>query len=235
MTPRLVAALVRHGDYQQLADAPSAHQPFALTVDGERQARTAAQSLATILAETGWSLAGEVDCSQLLRAWQTARLIIENLDDRFSTPAQLVEFSDLAERSVGIVGNLTLQQIESVVADDPRYPTPPAGWKSNSDYCLPFPGAESLMQAGERVARHIDQRMRQLANTVDVDTVKLFVGHGAAFRHAAFGMGVLDRAQIARLSMHHARPVYLEYLHGDGWRHVGGEWKIRNRGQPPRD
>ena len=235
MRPRLVAALIRHGDYKQLADAPSAHQPFALTAEGETQACAAAKSLGAMLTETGWSLDREVDCSQLLRAWQTARLIIENLDDRFAAAARLLEFADLAERSVGIAGNLTLQQIDSVIAEDPRYPAPPAGWKSNSDYCLPFPGAESLMQAGERVARHVDRRMRQLAGTADVDTVKLFVGHGAAFRHAAFGMGVLDRTQIARLSMHHAGPVYLEYLHGAGWRHVGGEWKIRKPGQARRD
>lgn len=235
MRPRLVAALIRHGDYQQLADTPSALQPFALTVDGKRQASGAAQSLSKMLSETGWSLACEVDCSQLLRAWQTAQLIVENLTDRFSTPAQLVEFAELAERSVGIAGNLTLQQIESVIAEDPRYSSPPAGWKLNSDYCLPFPGAESLMQAGERVARHIDRRMRQLGKAIDTDTLKLFVGHGAAFRHAAFAMGVLDRGQIARLSMHHAVPVYLEYLHGDGWRHIGGEWKIRDHEQPTRD
>jgi broad specificity phosphatase PhoE len=191
--------------------------------------------IATTLTETAWSLAGEVDCSQLLRAWQTARLIVENLTDRFSAPAQLVEFAELAERSVGIAGNLTVQQIESVITEDPRYPAPPAGWKVNSDYCLPFPGAESLRRAGERVARHLDHRMRQLAKTIEADTLKLFVGHGAAFRHAAFRMGVIDSAQIARLSMHHAVPVYLEYLHGNGWRHVGGEWKIRDHHQPTRD
>ena len=235
MRPRLVAALIRHGDYRQLADTPSAHQPFALTSDGESQAQAAGRAIAAMLDETGWSLAPEVDCSQLLRAWQTARLIVESLGDRFATPATLAEFADLAERSVGIAGNLTLQQIESAIAADPRYPAPPQGWKSNSDYCLPFPGAESLMQAGERVAAHVEQRMRQLAGRSETDTLKLFVGHGAAIRHAAFRMGILDRAQIACFSMHHAGPVYLEYLHDDGWRHIAGEWKVRDPGQRPED
>jgi hypothetical protein len=42
-------------------------------------------------------------------------------------------------------------------------------------------------------------------------------------------MGVLSFEQIAQLSMYHAQPVYLEYLAQGGWRHVGGEWKVRAR------
>ena len=232
---RLIAALVRHADYQQLVDTPSAHQPFALTAGGEAQARASAHGLTAVLDERSWSLAPEVDCSQLQRAWQTARLIIDTLPDRLAAAMTLVEFAAMAERSVGIAGNLTLNQIEAVLADDPRYTPPPANWKSDSDYRLPLPGAESLMESGERVAAHIEQRMRQLAERSAVDTVKLFVGHGAAFRHAAFRMGVLDRPQIARLSMHHAVPVYLEYLDGAGWRQVGGEWKTRDHLAPPPD
>jgi 2,3-bisphosphoglycerate-dependent phosphoglycerate mutase len=232
---RLIAALVRHADYQQLVDTPSAHQPFALTADGEAQARAAAHALIAILDERSWSLAPEVDCSQLQRAWQTARLIIDALPGRLAPEMMLTEFAAMAERSVGIAANLTLKQIEAVIAGDPRYASPPTNWKSDSDYRLPLPGAESIMESGERVAAHIEQRMQQLAEGTDVDTVKLFVGHGAAFRHAAFKMGVLDRPQIARLSMHHAVPVYLEYLHGAGWRHVGGEWKPRDHIPPPPD
>ena len=43
--PRLIAALIRHGDYRQLPDTPSAHQPFPLTDLGEHQAREAAAAL----------------------------------------------------------------------------------------------------------------------------------------------------------------------------------------------
>jgi 2,3-bisphosphoglycerate-dependent phosphoglycerate mutase len=60
-----------------------------------------------------------------------------------------------------------------------------------------------------------------------VDTLQLFVGHGAAFRHAAHCLGVLAFEQIARLSMYHARPVYLEYLPDGRWQHIGGAWKMR--------
>jgi hypothetical protein len=27
--------------------------------------------------------------------------------------------------------------------------------------------------------------------------------------------------------MYHARPVFLEYLPNGGWRHIGGNWKVR--------
>lgn len=47
--PRLIAALIRHAEYQQLPDTPSAHQPFALTTTGEQQERAAARWLAATL------------------------------------------------------------------------------------------------------------------------------------------------------------------------------------------
>jgi 2,3-bisphosphoglycerate-dependent phosphoglycerate mutase len=72
------------------------------------------------------------------------------------------------------------------------------------------------------------RRMLELANIVETDTLKLFIGHGAAFRHAAFHLGVLEHDQIAQLSMYHAQPIYLEYLGKNSWKHAGGEWKVRS-------
>ena len=129
---------------------------------------------------------------------------------------------------MGSVANLSVQQIEKIIIEDPRYEEPPLDWKSNSHYCLPFQGAESLMQAGERVAGHLRRKMRELAAQADCDTVKLFVGHGAAFRHAAYHMGVLEYEQLAQLSMYHAHPVLVEFVDDDDWRHVGGDWKARD-------
>jgi 2,3-bisphosphoglycerate-dependent phosphoglycerate mutase len=83
------------------------------------------------------------------------------------------------------------------------------------------------MEAGERVAAHLTRTMASLPAT-DQDTVKIFVGHGAAFRHAACHLGVLQFRQLRQLSMHHCRPVLLEYLSGGNWRHLEGEWKIRS-------
>ena len=67
------------------------------------------------------------------------------------------------------------------------------------------------MQAGERVAEHLRGRMA-LIRDVAHDSIKLFVGHGAAFRHAACVLGAMPYEDIARLSMYHARPVYLEVV-----------------------
>jgi len=225
---RTIAALVRHGEYHQQADTPSAHQPYALTAEGKAEVHTEVDSFAVLLEEHSLSIAERVDSSNMLRAWQTAMIFVEKLYQH-QMPSMLIDSHDaLAERGLGSVANMTIQQIEKVIVEDPRYEEPPLDWKSNSHYCLPFQGAESLMQAGERVAAHLQQQMQQLRTEVSVDTVKLFVGHGAAFRHAAFHLGILEFEQLAQLSMFHARPVLVEYLDDGSWRHIGGDWKVRN-------
>lgn len=233
--PRLIAALIRHGDYRQLPETPSAHQPFPLTSDGEAQARRAGIALHEDLERNGWTPSPAVDSSQLLRAWQTARIINQELAAHFPSPPQLTGFDALAERGLGSAANLSIPAIEAVIREDPRFPDLPADWKSNSRFRLPLQGAESLLEAGERVAAHIKRQMRMLSEQASVDTLKLFVGHGAAFRHAAHLLGVLSFEQIARLSMHHARPIYLEYLPEDRWQQIGGEWKLRAGQNDPVD
>jgi len=166
----------------------------------------------------------------MLRAWQTAMIFVEKLY-KHKMPTKLIDSYDaLAERGLGSVANMTIRQIEKVIVEDPRYEEPPLEWKANSHYCLPFQGAESLIQAGVRVAEHLQQQMHKLRAEASVDTVKLFVGHGAAFRHAAYQLGILQFEQLAQFSMFHARPVLIEYLDDGSWRHIGGDWKIRNAG-----
>lgn len=227
MQPRLIAAIIRHGEYAQLADTPSAHQPFALVDKGRSQARAGADEVHAAMASHGWSLHISIDSSSLLRGWQTARLIGDRLTELGLPECEVDSFDALSERGVGSAANLTLEQVAEVIRQDPRYPEPPANWKATSDYRLPLPGAESLLEAGERVAAHLTRRMQALQGAVEETSLKLFIGHGAAFRHAAFRLGVLSFEQIAQLSMHHARPVFLEYLPGGSWRHVHGEWKVR--------
>ncbi|MGB5440857.1 MAG: histidine phosphatase family protein, partial [Gammaproteobacteria bacterium] len=106
--PRLIAALIRHGDYRQLPETPSAHQPFPLTPEGEAQARQAGASLRKTISTEGWALSPAVDSSQLLRAWQTACIINEELAGKFETPPQLSGFDDLAERGLGSAANLSI-------------------------------------------------------------------------------------------------------------------------------
>ncbi|MFO8025903.1 histidine phosphatase family protein [Thiohalophilus sp.] len=228
---RRIAALIRHADYQQLPDTPSAHQPFGLTDKGHIQAQHAASSLQQALDRYNWSLSPTIDSSPLLRAWQTAQVICQTLSGKLATIPEIASYAELAERSLGSGNNLSIADIEALMRDDPRYGELPADWKSNSHYRLPLMGAESLLQAGERVANHLQQRMADLANTSVIDTVQLFIGHGAAFRHAACQLQVLELDQVASLSMYHAQPIYLEYLPNGQWRHISGEWKVRTNEQ----
>lgn len=225
--PRLIAAIIRHGDYHQRPHTPSAHQPFPLTNQGRGQARLAAALLREMLETQACTVHPDIDSSQLLRAWQTADIIARELSEPLLEHAQITSFDALAERCVGSAANLSIEEIEAIIAADPRYPALPPNWKSNSHFRLPLQGAESLMDAGEHAARHMREQMEALSRQVETDTLKLFVGHGAAFRHAAHHLGVLAFDEIAKLSMYHGQPVLLEY-HADGpWQHVGGDWKVR--------
>ena len=223
--PRLIAVLIRHGDYHQLPDTPSAHQPFPLNNKGREQAAQAVQILREVMVGRGWRLLPVIDCSRMLRAWETARIFADGLADLSSLAPTLEEFDELAERGLGCAANLTVAQIDGILAQDPRHVAPPPNWKADSRYRLPLQGAESLLDAGARVAAHLSTRMAAASG----EGVKLFVGHGAAFRHAAYHLGVLEYEQIARLSMYHARPVFLQYLQPGEWRHIAGDWKVRDK------
>ena len=221
--PRLIAALLRHGDYQQLPDTPSALQPFPLTDKGREQSRHAAGTLLQMARDMDCFIDTELHSSRLLRGWETAKILAEELEGDFVVQS----FDALAERSMGSAANLSVSQIEDIVRQDPRFEELPAGWKSSSHFRLPLQGAESLAEAGQRVAAHLVESMQQLAKRARQDTLKVFVGHGAAMRHAAWQLGVLELSDVARLSMFHAQPVCLEYA-GTGWRHVAGDWKVRD-------
>jgi 2,3-bisphosphoglycerate-dependent phosphoglycerate mutase len=235
----LIAALIRHADYRQQANTPSAHQPFPLSAAGQAQAAAAVPPLLALLRQHGWQLQPVIDSSCLLRAWQTAQILAQGLEQALGQPFQVAECADLAERGLGSAANLSLEQIEQVLAQDPRYPAPPANWKADSHYCLPLHGAESLLQAGTRVAGHLQWRMQQLEqqqarSPAAGPQLKLFVGHGAAFRHAAYRLGLLSLQQVASLSMHHCQPICLAYS-PSGWRHLTGQWKPRKSNEPALD
>ncbi len=221
---RRIAALTRHADYQQLTDTPSAHQPFPLTPTGIEQARTRGMEFSQTLQQQDWHLYPKIHSSQLLRAWQTATHFIE----AFPAETYLINsFDELAERGLGSVANLSVTQIEKILHEDPRYDAPPPDWKSDSLYRLPLQGAESHLDAGERVAEHIQNNIDILPDD-ERDWVLLFVGHGAAFRHAAYILDILSLEQVGQLSMHHAATIFIELLEDGSWKHVGGEWKVRS-------
>lgn len=227
---RTLVALIRHGAYHQRNNTPSALQPFPLTAEGEKEVRRQAKAFASLLTAQQWKLAVQVHSSPLLRAWQTAQIYMEVLADFFDAPPVHLQFPELVERSVGNVANLTTQEIEHLLHQDPRFSPAPKGWKSDSYYCLPFMGAESLMDAGARVAKHIEQHNQASEQA----RVQLIVGHGAAMRHAACHLNVMQFCDISKLSMHHAHPVVLEKIDTE-WQHIAGQWKIRQAGSEAKD
>lgn len=231
-TNSLIIAFLRHAEYHQQPGTPSAFQPYALTEHGLQQTQTHAQQLHQFAQARSASIHPVIESSSLLRAWQTAHQLGESLVAHQHFPEyKISQQADLNERSVGSVANLTTTEIEQLLQQDPRFETPPPHWKSDSHYQLPFPGAESLMQAGERVANHLRNLCDHLSPKLSTDTIQLVVGHGAAFRHAAYLLGILTHEQIKQFSMHHAQPIYFEIQsthNGDRvWKHLAGEWKIR--------
>jgi 2,3-bisphosphoglycerate-dependent phosphoglycerate mutase len=258
-----VLAWIRHGEYAQPPGVPSAHLPHGLTPSGQEQARAAARAVWQYAEQHGLAIDRVIDSSRLRRAWETARLIARELQ-RLGTPPlvrqgsgilasngqefSVQEFDELAERSLGAAANLTIGQIEAVLAADPRFEVPAPGWKRDPSYVLPLTGAESLQQAGRRVARHVITRMRAQSGP---PSLKLFVGHGGAFRHAACELGLLSPEDVQQLTMQHGTPIYMEHVvdppevdppevdppahlerRGDGVTrdrlvHTGGEWRPR--------
>ena len=228
-------AWIRHGEYSQLPGVPSAHLLQGLTARGREQARAAAHGVWAFAREHELELHAVVDCSSLRRAWETADLMRGELRRIGGPELALEEVAVLAERSLGAAANLTVDEIEAALAADPRFEVPPHGWKRDPGYRLPLIGAESLEQAGARVARHVTTRMRALAGDA---CLKLFVGHGGAFRHAAGALGLLPREGIRQRSMQHAAPLYFEHLALQGmperFVHLAGQWLLRGDDPPAR-
>lgn len=227
-----VLALIRHGAYAQPAGVPSAHLPYGLTDSGRKQSADAARAVLDFASRAGLQLHPVIDCSRLRRAWETAALMANGLSEQTGQRFSCQEFDDLAERSLGAVANLSVEAIEALLRDDPRYSAPPSGWKRAPDYRLPFPGCETLADAGARVARHLTRTAAALDEQTPL--LKLLVGHGGAFRHAACELGILSPAQVASLSMDYGRPLYfaVERLENgaDRFVHIAGDWRQRGSG-----
>lgn len=225
--PRYVAFL-RHGDYHQRKGVPSARQPWALTDRGIAQAQAGAALLQEMIGKFGLNLSPKLHSSRQLRAWQTAHVLADELQKSNLRVDSIHETSALGERSLGSAANLTVAEVEDALRNDPRYDAPPVGWKSDSDFCLPLEGAESLMQSGARVAAYI-------AQTAEPGQLTVFIGHGASYRHACYHLGILNRENIAAYSMFHAQPSLICHQSDGTWCHLAGAWKVRSPKDEPKD
>jgi len=220
MDKNFTFAFLRHGAYQQKPNVPSAFQPYPLTKEGVTQSNQAADLLQRYSKELHKPISETLYSSNLLRAWQTAKTLQTQLPGNQS----VFHSVELNERSMGAVANLTVDEINQILQDDPRFEAPAIAWKSNSHYRLPFDGCESLLDAGQRVADFIYTKASQNRHQLTV-----FVGHGASFRHAAYHMGILEFNDIAKLSMHYAEPIVFEWQSDtQTFNRLFGDWKYRD-------
>ncbi len=224
---------LRHGHYHQPKNVPSALLPHPLTDEGMQQCQTGAEKLWSILKTHKLALPPALESSSALRAFQTASILAAQLAQNAGLQLPILETDQLTERSMGAMANLSVSEIEAILDKDPRYALPPQGWKSSRNYKLPYPGAESLAEAGKRVAEHIVKPTRFLGQYPSLQQqVRILVGHGASFRHACVELGILSEQEVKKYSMYHAEPLYFKH-ENNGWKLISGAWKIRQQQDQP--
>ena len=224
---RRVAGLVRHGHFDRPDQLASAHLPLPLSAEGREQARQAAAPILRFCEELGLELDLRIEASQLLRAWETAMILAEELERRTGQAFVVDERDELLERGLGSCANLRFDEIEALLSQDPRVGPLPDDWRRLPEFRLPVPGAESLMMAGARTAARIAASLRSIREDEPCDVLRLFVAHGGCLRHAAVQLGTIEVHNVTALTMEHAKPVLIESDGCGGWLQVAGEWKKR--------
>jgi len=229
---RRVAGLVRHGHFDRPERHASAHSLFPLSERGREQARAAAETILGLCEEHDLELDPCIESSQLLRAWETARLLAEALIARTGRAFVVEEHDQLVERGLGACANLRFDEIRALLGADPRLAPPPEGWRRMPEYRLPVQGAESLMQAGARTATRIATSLKSIPDEDPRDVLRLFVAHAGCLRHAAVQLGVLDVRIVSGLSLEHGQAVLIERDANGDWKQIAGQWKKRSAGLP---
>ena len=222
---RRVAVLVRHGHFDRPEDTASAHSLLPLSETGRAQAEAATGVMAARCADHGLTIDKRVEASQLLRAWQTANVLCEQLTQYTNTTHHVIQRDELIERGLGSAANITFTRIRELVALDSRLGDLPEGWRRTPEFRLPFPGAESLMDAGKRVATRIEQSMDSISDDDSQDVARLFVAHSGCLRHAAVVLGALDVRRVSGLSMDFVQSVLIEKLPDGSWVQLAGEFQ----------
>lgn len=223
---RRVAAFMRHGHFDRPQQVASAHLPNPLSDRGRREARAAAPAVLAYCDDLGLELDTRIESSSLLRAWQTASELAGALEAETGRRFEIEPRDELMERGLGSCANLRFDEIEALLARDPRIQALPEDWRRVPDFRLPVPGAESLLEAGARTAARIEASLDTLPED-GVDRLRLFVAHGGCLRHAAVALGLLDVGVVRRLTMGYAHAVLFERIDSGRWAQVAGEWKKR--------
>ncbi|MEM9177331.1 MAG: histidine phosphatase family protein [Myxococcota bacterium] len=221
---RRIAAFVRHGDFDRPPNTASAHSPRALSQKGQAQAEAAAGPIAALCREHGLMIDKRIEASQLLRAWQTANVLASALEAETGRSHHVIQRDELIERGLGSAANLPLDEIAEMLAKDPRIGPLPEGWRRRPEFRLPLPGAESLMQAGARVASRVAASLDSIPDDDPTDLARLFVAHSGCLRHASVVLGAVDVRDVSGLSMDFLGCVLVEKKPSGEWVHLAGDF-----------
>ena len=183
-----------------------------------------AHPIARLCRDHGLTIDKRIEASQLLRAWQTANVLATGLEAETDTRHHVIQRDELIERGIGSAANLTFDEIAELLAQDPRVGPLPEGWRRMPEFRLPLPGAESLMQAGARVAARVAASIDSIPDDDPTDVARLFVAHSGCLRHAAVVLGAIDVRHVAGLSMDFLGCVLLEKKPNGEWVHLAGEF-----------
>ena len=222
---RRVVAFVRHGHFDRPEGTASAHSIYPLSEEGRGQAARAAASILELCRDLNLEVDSRIEASQLLRAWETAKILGASLGEKLDRRFYVIQREELIERGLGSATNMTFERIHELLAADPRLGPLPEGWRRMPEFRLPVQGAESLMQAGARVAGRVAASMESIPDDDERDVVRLFVAHSGCLRHAAVVLGAVDVRVVPELSMDFAQTVMLEKLPNGDWVHVGGQFR----------
>ena len=222
---RRVAAFIRHGHFDRPEGTASAHSLFPLSALGRDQATAAAETVATLCADHDLEIDTRIEASQLLRAWETANLLGTGLSERTGQNLHVIQRDELIERGLGSAANMTFERIAEMIAEDPRIGALPEGWRRIPEFRLPVQGAESLMQAGARVAARVAASIESIPEDDPRDLVRLFVAHSGCLRHAAVVLGAIDVRNVPGLSMDFLQSILVEQQPNGEWVHLAGEFQ----------
>jgi 2,3-bisphosphoglycerate-dependent phosphoglycerate mutase len=222
---RRVAGLVRHGHFSRPEETASAHRVLPLSDEGRAQARAGADAILMLCQKQNLELDTTIEVSQLLRAWETGTTLADRFSEKLGISFDVTEHDEIIERGIGSCANLRFDEIEAVLALDPRLDPLPAGWRRMPEFRLPVQGAESLMQAGARTGAHIAASVESIPDDDPRDLLRLFVAHSGCLRHAAVHLGVVEISEVSGLSMDFCQTILIEKSESNGWERKAGDWK----------
>lgn len=222
---RRVAAFVRHGHFERPEGTASAHSLYPLSAEGRGQAARAAVPILEMCRDLGLEIDPQIEASQLLRAWETAKILGAALGEATGQTFRVMQRDELIERGLGSATNMNFERVHELLAADPRLGPLPEGWRRMPEFRLPVQGAESLMQAGARVATRVASSLERVPDSDPRNVVRLFVAHSGCLRHAAVVLGALDVRTVPELSMDFAQTVMIEKLPNGDWVHVAGQFR----------